>query len=68
VARARIKSGLSFWTSIYEGNQKESESVGKLIEEHLKAKGKLMCIYNGTMVTRDEYIRLKHLEKLVADY
>ena len=27
-----------------------------------------MCYYNGTKVTRDEYIRLKHLEKLVADY
>ncbi len=27
-----------------------------------------MCYYNGTKVTRDEYIRLKHLEKLVAKY
>lgn len=27
-----------------------------------------MCYYNGTKVTRDEYIRLKHLEKLVANY
>jgi putative SOS response-associated peptidase YedK len=27
-----------------------------------------MCYYNGTKVTRQEYIRLKHLEKLVANY
>jgi putative SOS response-associated peptidase YedK len=27
-----------------------------------------MCYYNGQKVTRAEYIRLKHLEKLVADY
>jgi len=27
-----------------------------------------MCYYNGQRVTRDEYIRLKHLEKLVARY
>lgn len=27
-----------------------------------------MCYYNGTKVTREEYIRLKHLEKLVANY
>src|SRR5450432_913722 len=27
-----------------------------------------MCYYNGQKVTRDEYIRLKHLEKLVANY
>ncbi len=27
-----------------------------------------MCYYNGTKVTKDEYIRLKHLEKLVANY
>ena len=27
-----------------------------------------MCYYNGTKVTRTEYIRLKHLEKLVANY
>lgn len=27
-----------------------------------------MCYYNGTKVTREEYIRLKHLEKLVAGY
>ncbi len=27
-----------------------------------------MCYYNGTKVTRAEYIRLKHLEKLVANY
>ncbi len=27
-----------------------------------------MCYYNGQKVTRAEYIRLKHLEKLVAHY
>ncbi len=27
-----------------------------------------MCYYNGQKVTRDEYIRLKQLEKLVANY
>ncbi len=27
-----------------------------------------MCYYNGQKVTREEYIRLKHLEKLVAKY
>lgn len=27
-----------------------------------------MCYYNGTKVSKDEFIRLKHLEKLVADY
>ncbi len=27
-----------------------------------------MCYYNGTKVTRETYIRLKHLEKLVANY
>lgn len=27
-----------------------------------------MCYFNGQKVTRDEYIRLKHLEKLVARY
>ena len=27
-----------------------------------------MCYYNGTKVTRQEFIRLKHLEKLVANY
>src|SRR3982750_514327 len=27
-----------------------------------------MCYYNGTKVTKAEYIRLKHLEKLVANY
>lgn len=27
-----------------------------------------MCYYNGQKVTRAEYIRLKHLEKVVADY
>jgi putative SOS response-associated peptidase YedK len=27
-----------------------------------------MCYYNGQKVTRDEYIRLKNLEKLVANY
>lgn len=27
-----------------------------------------MCYYNGTKVTRDEFIRLRHLEKLVAHY
>ena len=27
-----------------------------------------MCYYNGTKVTKQEYIRLKHLEKLVANY
>ncbi len=27
-----------------------------------------MCYYNGQKVTRDEFIRLKHLEKLVANY
>ena len=27
-----------------------------------------MCYYNGQKVTRDEYIRLKNLEKLVAHY
>jgi putative SOS response-associated peptidase YedK len=27
-----------------------------------------MCYFNGTKVTRDEKIRLKHLEKLVAQY
>jgi putative SOS response-associated peptidase YedK len=27
-----------------------------------------MCYYNGQKVTREEYIRLKHLEKLVANY
>jgi len=27
-----------------------------------------MCYYNGQRVTRAEYIRLKNLEKLVADY
>lgn len=27
-----------------------------------------MCYYNGQKVTHDEYIRLKHLEKLVANY
>jgi putative SOS response-associated peptidase YedK len=27
-----------------------------------------MCYFNGTKVTREEYIRLKHLEKLVANY
>lgn len=27
-----------------------------------------MCYYNGQKVTHAEYIRLKHLEKLVADY
>lgn len=27
-----------------------------------------MCYYNGTKVTKQEYIRLKHLEKLVAKY
>lgn len=27
-----------------------------------------MCYYNGQKVTRSEYIRLKHLEKLLANY
>lgn len=27
-----------------------------------------MCYYNGQKVTHDEYIRLRHLEKLVANY
>lgn len=27
-----------------------------------------MCYYNGQKVTKEEYIRLKHLEKLVAHY
>jgi putative SOS response-associated peptidase YedK len=27
-----------------------------------------MCYYNGQKVTKEEYIRLKHLEKLVANY
>ncbi|TKK64850.1 SOS response-associated peptidase [Ilyomonas limi] len=27
-----------------------------------------MCYYNGQKVTREEFIRLKHLEKLVANY
>ena len=27
-----------------------------------------MCYFNGQKVSRDEYIRLKHLEKLVANY
>lgn len=27
-----------------------------------------MCYYNGTKVARQEFIRLKHLEKLVANY
>jgi putative SOS response-associated peptidase YedK len=27
-----------------------------------------MCYFNGQKVTKDEYIRLKHLEKLVANY
>jgi putative SOS response-associated peptidase YedK len=27
-----------------------------------------MCYYNGTKVTKQEYIRLKHLEKLVSNY
>ncbi|NOT50251.1 MAG: hypothetical protein HOP10_03130 [Chitinophagaceae bacterium] len=27
-----------------------------------------MCYYNGQKVTKSEYIRLKHLEKLVANY
>jgi hypothetical protein len=27
-----------------------------------------MCYYNGVKVPRDEYIRLKHLEKKVANY
>ncbi len=27
-----------------------------------------MCYYNGTKVTKQEFIRLKHLEKLVANY
>lgn len=27
-----------------------------------------MCYYNGQKVTHDEFIRLKHLEKLVANY
>ena len=27
-----------------------------------------MCFYNGQKVTRDEYIRLKQLEKAVANY
>ncbi|MBO9681952.1 MAG: SOS response-associated peptidase family protein [Flavisolibacter sp.] len=27
-----------------------------------------MCYYNGQKVTRDEFIRLKHLEKLVSKY
>jgi putative SOS response-associated peptidase YedK len=27
-----------------------------------------MCYFNGQKVTRDEYIRLRHLEKLVAKY
>jgi putative SOS response-associated peptidase YedK len=27
-----------------------------------------MCYYNGQKVTRGEFIRLKHLEKLVAEY
>src|SRR5438552_14393191 len=27
-----------------------------------------MCYYNGTKVTKSEYIRLKQLEKLVAKY
>jgi putative SOS response-associated peptidase YedK len=27
-----------------------------------------MCYYNGQKVTKEEYLRLKHLEKLVANY